>query len=55
MIPAIGIMIAAYIITRMVETLNVKGKPAIVGIFSACTIFITVICALALMGSSSPT
>ena len=52
MIPAIGVMIGAYIFTRMVESAQVSTSKA-VRLLAALTAIVTVLCVLSLMGSAS--
>jgi hypothetical protein len=49
LIPDIGIMIAAYIITRMTELLTAAGARPITRLFAALTILITMIAAVDLL------
>jgi hypothetical protein len=51
MIPNIGIIIAAYVVTRMVALLGQSGPHAniVAKVFAVITIVITIICALDLM------
>jgi hypothetical protein len=59
MIPAIGLMIGMYIITRMIELLMTQKKdqplPLGVRIFAGITIGISVLVVFSLLGSDSPT
>ena len=57
MIPDIGMMIAAYIITRMAAMLGQPLQQANVTakIFGGVTILITLICALDLLTKTTPT
>lgn len=57
MIPAIGIMIGAYIFTRMAELLDSKEAGVIVKIFAFITLLVSVVGTLVLMfsGTSFPT
>jgi hypothetical protein len=59
MLPAIGLMIGMYILTRMIELLMTQDKsqllPLPVRIFAGITIGVCVLGMLALLGSSSPT
>lgn len=43
MIPTIGIMIGAYIFTRMIELLGSKNTGIIVGLFAVMTIVVTLV------------
>lgn len=52
MIPTIGVMMAAYIFTRMVELLTSESK-AIVKVFAVITLLIACIGAVDLLNSSS--
>jgi hypothetical protein len=49
LIPDIGIMIAAYIVTRMTALLVTSGGPVLARAFAALTILITVVCAADLL------
>lgn len=56
MIPTIGIMIGAYIFTRMAELLGSKEAGIVVKIFAVITLLVAVVGTLVLMfsGSSLP-
>ncbi len=56
MIPTIGIMIGAYIFTRMAELLGSKETGIVVKIFAVLTLLVAVVGTLVLMfsGSSLP-
>ncbi len=56
MIPTIGIMIGAYIFTRMAELLGSKETGIVVKIFAVLTLLVEVVGTLVLMfsGSSLP-
>jgi hypothetical protein len=49
LISDIGIMIAAYIVTRMIEILTAAGARHIVRVFAGFTILITVLAAIDLL------
>ena len=57
MIPDIGVMIAAYIITRMIQMIGLPRDRANVAtkVFATLTIVVTVICVLDLVIRGSPT
>lgn len=52
MIPAIGLMVGAYIFTRMVEAAQTSTSKA-VRLLAALTCVLTVFCVLSLLASSS--
>lgn len=52
MIPTIGLMVGAYIFTRMVETALVSTSKA-VRLLSALTAILTIFCVLGLLATSS--
>ena len=56
MIPAIGVMVAAYIVTRMVDTISTEGKGTLVRVLAAITILVALFSAFALLttGGSLP-
>ena len=56
MIPTIGIMIGAYIFTRMAELIQSKDAGVMVKIFATLTLLVSVVGTLVLMfsGSSLP-
>ncbi|AZR93907.1 hypothetical protein BBB39_09090 [Bordetella trematum] len=53
MIPAIGVMIAAYIITRMVASLTKPDVNKVAKVLAVLTIVVTVISVMDLMSASS--
>ena len=53
MIPTIGIMLAAYIFTRMVELVDKKEVRMGVKLFAVLTLLITVMCAASLLLSGA--
>ncbi len=53
MIPIIGIMVGAYIITRMVDILVKKDTQNVVAIFAVVTILVVLFSILSLYGLSS--
>ena len=58
MIPDIGLMVGAYIITRMVSFLTRKedrAESVVVKVFAAITVLITVICVAGLLMRGQPT
>jgi len=52
MIPAIGLMIAAYIVTRMIHLFMLE-QSILIKILSVITILVAVICAYELLASGS--
>lgn len=53
MIPLIGLMIGAYIITRMVETINNKETSGVVAICAFVTVAIVLFCLAGLLLKSA--
>jgi hypothetical protein len=52
MIPAIGVMIAAYIITRMIDLLS-KDPKTVLKVFSCITIVVTLISVVDVLNAGS--
>ena len=48
MIQLIGIMVAMYIITRMIETVTTKNLHWLVSMFSVITLLVTILCFIGL-------
>lgn len=53
MIPAIGVMIAAYILTRMAELFAREGTKTWVKVFAAVTVLITIISVVDILNAGS--
>ncbi len=53
MIPDIGLMIGAYIITRMVEMMSGTQGGGFAKFLGGVTILVTIICLISLLGSSA--
>jgi chemotaxis receptor (MCP) glutamine deamidase CheD len=52
MVPAIGVMIAAYIITRMLEMLASEGK-MVIKVFGCATILVTLVSVVDILNAGS--
>ncbi len=53
MIPALGVMIAAYIITRMFEMISKAETKTVVKVFACLTILITLVSIIDIMNAGS--
>jgi hypothetical protein len=53
MLPTIGLMIGAYIITRMIDIGNRKDSSVVVKVFCALTLLFTVFCMFSLATAST--
>lgn len=53
MIPAIGLMVGAYIITRMIELFKKEGTTTLLKVFSVSTIIITIISIIDILNAGS--
>jgi multisubunit Na+/H+ antiporter MnhG subunit len=53
MIPAIGVMIAAYTITRMLDMLSREGTKTIVKVVGCLAILVTLVCIADVMNAGS--
>lgn len=53
MIPAIGVMLGAYIITRMFEIMTKAEAKTVVKVFSCITVLITLVCVIDILNAGS--
>lgn len=52
MLPAIGLMVGAYILTRMLELATNKAAHPLAKIFAILTFIVTVVCIIAVLSAS---